>query len=122
MQLLAAAGADPLFVKTSSVPAIVQATEVGGRPLPEPAGMTAMMAALSSENIRRRLLAGTPNAEEQTVLEAVTLTADLGIDVNAADEDGDTALHRAVRLRFNSVVQFLAGRGAALAAKNKAGQ
>jgi uncharacterized protein len=123
MERLAAAGADPLFVKTTTVPAIVQPSEVNGRPVPEPAGMTAMMAALSSENIRRRLLATTvPNAEEHVVLDAVRLTAKLGVDVNAADEDGDTALHRAAKLRFNSVVQFLVEQGARLDVRNAFGQ
>ena len=123
MQVLAASGADPLFVKMSSVPAIVQPTEVGGRPLPEPAGMTALMAALSSENIRRRLIStGTPNAEERIVMDAARLAVTLGVDVNAADEDGDTALHRAARLRFNSVVQFLAEKGARLDVRNRIGQ
>lgn len=123
MQLLAAAGANPLFVKTFTVPDIVQPSEVNGRPVPEPAGMTSIMAALSAESVRRRLLsAGVPNAEEQAVLEAVTLAARLGVDVNAADEDGETALHRAARLRFNSVVEFLAGNAAKLEPKNKLGQ
>jgi uncharacterized protein len=123
MERLAAAGADALFVKTTTVPAIVQPSEVNGRPVPEPAGMTAMMAALSSENIRRRLLGATaPNAEERIVLDAVRLTVKLGVDVNAADEDGDTALHRAVKLRFNSVIEFLVEQGARLDVRNTFGQ
>ena len=122
MQALIDAGADPLFVKTTGVPAIVQASEVNGRPLPEPAGMTALMAALAPENIRRRLLTPTANAEEPVVLEAVKIAIARGIDVNAVDDDGDSAMHRAVRLRFNSVVQFLAENGARLDVRNKEGQ
>lgn len=122
MQVLAASGANPLFVKMTSVPEIVQPSEVNGRPLPEPAGMTTLMAALAPENIRRRLLTPTANAEEPVVLEAVKLATGLGVDVNAVDEEGDGAMHRAVRLRFNSVVEFLAERGARLDARNKLGQ
>jgi len=122
MQALAAAGADPLFVKTSSVPAIVQPSEVNGRPLPEPGGMTALMAALSPENIRRRLLTPTANAEEPVVLDAVKIAVTLGVDVNIVDDDGESAMHRAARLRFNSVVQFLAEKGARLDVRNTVGQ
>jgi ankyrin repeat protein len=122
MQALGGAGADPMFIKTTSVPAIVQPSEVNGRPLPEPAGMTALMAALSQENIRRRLLAPSSNAEEQVVLEAARIAVGFGVDVNALDEDGDGAMHRAARLRFNSVVQFLADNGARLDVRNKIGQ
>ncbi len=122
MQALADGGADPKFIKTTTVPAIVQPSEVNGRPLPEPAGMTALMAALSQESIRRRLLTPTANAEEQVVLEAAKIAVGLGVDVNALDEDGDGAMHRAARLRFNSVVQFLAEKGARLDVKNNIGQ
>jgi len=122
MQALSAGGANPLFVKTTSVPEIVQPSEVNGRPLPEPGGMTTLMAALAPENIRRRLLTPTAVAEEPVVLEAVKLATALGVDVNAVDDEGDGAMHRAVRLRFNSVVQFLAEKGARVDVKNKLGQ
>jgi ankyrin repeat protein len=56
------------------------------------------------------------------VLDAVRLTVKLGVDVNAADEDGDTALHRAVKLRFNSVIEFLVEQGARLDVRNTFGQ
>lgn len=121
MEALAAAGADPFFVKTSTVPWIVQPSEVNGRPVPEPGGMTALMAALSVENIRRRLLTPAANAEEPVVLEAVKIAIGLGVNVNAVDDDGESALHRAVRLRFNSVIQLLAEKGARLDTKNKMG-
>src|SRR5207247_611039 len=47
---------------------------------------------------------------------------DLGADVNAANHAGDTALHFAAAQKFDSVVQFLIDRGAALNAPNKKGQ
>jgi ankyrin repeat protein len=46
----------------------------------------------------------------------------MGADVNAANEAGDTALHRVAAKRFNTVVQFLADNGARLEVKNKEGQ
>jgi ankyrin repeat protein len=51
-------------------------------------------------------------AREALVLEAVTLTAELGVDVNAANTDGRTALDAAKALKFDSVVRFLVDKGA----------
>ncbi|MSV35993.1 MAG: ankyrin repeat domain-containing protein [Bryobacterales bacterium] len=47
-------------------------------------------------------------------LEAVKMCLELGIDVNAADGDGRTALHGAAHKGRNGVVQFLVDRGAKL--------
>jgi ankyrin repeat protein len=58
------------------------------------------------------------NAE---ALEAVQLLWKLGADVNAADANGDTALHGAVLRAADSVVKFLAENGADLNAVNKKG-
>jgi ankyrin repeat protein len=49
---------------------------------------------------------------EAMALEAVKLAVDLGVDVNAADTDGRTALNAAKDLRYNAVVQFLVEKGA----------
>ena len=58
---------------------------------------------------------------ESQVLETVQTAVNLGADVNAANGDGDTALHSAAVLGFDTVVQFLADHGAQLNAKNKRG-
>ena len=47
-------------------------------------------------------------------LEAVNLCLDLGIDPNAADDEGRTALHGAAHQGRNVVVQLLVDRGAKL--------
>ena len=48
---------------------------------------------------------------------------DLGLDINAANDNGDTALHVAVTGRGSpEIVRFLISRGANLQAKNKRGQ
>ena len=49
---------------------------------------------------------------EALMLEAVTLAADQGVDLNAANTDGRTALDAARALKFESVVKFLVDRGA----------
>ena len=59
--------------------------------------------------------------DERITLDSVNLLLELGSDVNAVNETGDTALHAAAANRFNSVIQLLAERGANLEAKNKRG-
>jgi len=49
---------------------------------------------------------------EALVLETVKLAVDLGIDVNAANTDGRTALDAATLLKFERVVKFLVEKGA----------
>jgi ankyrin repeat protein len=49
---------------------------------------------------------------ETLMLEAVKLIVDSGIDVNAANSDGRTALDAARALRYDNVVQFLTDKGA----------
>jgi ankyrin repeat protein len=52
-------------------------------------------------------------------LEAVKMSLELGIDVNAADADGRTALHGAAHKGRNDVVQMLIDHGAKLDARDK---
>ena len=56
------------------------------------------------------------------MLEAARGAIDAGVDVNAADAAGNTALHTAARRRLDTVVQFLADSGADLHALNDQGQ
>ncbi len=60
-----------------------------------------------------------PAEDERLTLEAARLVVELGVDVNAATTAGDTALHDAARQGFDSVIQFLADKGADLNVKNK---
>ncbi len=62
---------------------------------------------------------GITRSTEAEALQAVHLCVELGADVNAVNEAGDTALHGAAwRERADSIVQFLVDRGAELDAKN----
>ena len=49
---------------------------------------------------------------EPLTLEAVRLIAELGVDVNAANVDGRTALDAAKASKYDSVVRFLLDNGA----------
>jgi ankyrin repeat protein len=122
LKVLAEAGADPMFVKTAAGPAVVQISENGGRPAPEPSGMTTLMAAVAPERLRTQLSQrGAFAREEDAVLEAVKLIVSQRVDVNAKDADGETALHRAVALGHASVVQYLVEHGADVNIRNAEG-
>jgi ankyrin repeat protein len=51
-------------------------------------------------------------AREALMLESVTLAADQGVDLNAVNSDGRTALDAARALKYESVVKVLSERGA----------
>jgi ankyrin repeat protein len=53
-----------------------------------------------------------PGAREALTLEAVKLAIEQGVDVNAANADGRTALDAAKALKYDTVVQFLVDKGA----------
>ena len=59
-------------------------------------------------------------ATEQPTWEGTKLALELGSDVTATTDRGDTAAHGAAALGFSSVVQLLAEHGADLDFKNKA--
>jgi ankyrin len=96
MRLLVAHGANPSFVA--------------------PGGRTILMAPVSAD----ALPAFRPS--EARGLEVVKAALEFGADVNATTEKGETALHSAAKLGYNSVVQFLAENGARLDVKNGRGE
>jgi ankyrin repeat protein len=59
---------------------------------------------------------------EAVTLETVRMAAEKGVDVNAANADGNTALHVSAARGYDSVVKYLVGKGAKLDVKNKRGQ
>jgi uncharacterized protein len=59
--------------------------------------------------------------KESAVLEAVKICYEAGLDINAKDDNGDTAMHGAVLRGANSVIRFLAEHGALLNEKNRIG-
>ena len=110
-------------------PEIMQALKAGGADagIAMPNGVTPLMFAAgigSGANQSRRGIAvidfGKVEPESQ-VLATVQTVVSLGADLNAANGDGDTALHGAAVLGYDTVVQFLADHGAQLNAKNKRG-
>jgi ankyrin repeat protein len=110
-------------------PEILRALKVAGADpgLSMPNGAMPMMLAAgmgSSTTANRRGVRivdfGKMEAESRA-LETVTTALSLGGDVNATNNAGDTALHSAVAMGYNAVIQFLADHGADVNAKNKRG-
>ena len=85
-------------------------------------GTTPLMAAVAARRRREPGLAPNPAEDERRVREAARAAIDAGVDVNAADAAGNTALHTATARRLDTVVQLLADSGADLHALNDNGQ
>jgi ankyrin repeat protein len=84
--------------------------------IPSAAGTTALMVAAG--------LGYAGNFSQQMAeswIPAVQLCLDLGLDVNAADSQGYTALHGAAYRGDNELVKFLVSKGAKIDARNKRG-
>lgn len=88
--------------------------------------MAALMGGLGQGDRRDRFLtevqmaAAAPTQEAETVATA-TAALELGADVNATSDTGDTALHTAATRGVIPVIKLLANAGAALDVKNKRG-
>jgi uncharacterized protein len=108
MLVLAAAGADPRSGMSNGTTPLMAAAGVGADPTADRRGLT--------------VFDGGKIADESRVVEAVTAALDLGGDVNAVNQAGDTALHGAASFGYDRVVQLLADKGAQLSVKNARGQ
>jgi len=100
MRALAALGADPLITNADGSTALMAAAGLGTRSPGEDAGT------------------------EPEVLEAMQVALDLGVDINAVDKNGETAMHGAAYKNIPAVVEFLAAKGAKIEVwnqKNKRG-
>ncbi len=106
MRLLAERGADPLVVHRS------ETVLTDGLKWPrEIEETTAILAALGLGGGRAWVNA--PRGDrEAMILETVKTAAELGVDVNAANHDGKTALELAKQSKYQSVVAFLQENGA----------
>jgi len=106
MRLLLSRGADPKIATGSDTPQDVNA----GPQRRNPGGINPLMAA-----------AGLGSKEEDTVgrkkteadgIEAIKVLLDAGVDVNAADGRGQTALYGAALQGYDEIVKFLLSKGA----------
>lgn len=102
MRLLLKQGADPMVVHHADY-----AVEGAGR---RTQVTTALMAATGMGGGTAWVQPDRGEREALT-LEAVKLAAELGVDVNAANTDGRTALDAATALKYETVVKFLVEKG-----------
>jgi ankyrin repeat protein len=104
-------GATPILFAAdrSDVPLMRLLIELGADPLlPNLNNTTPLMAAAGLGTTEPLEEAG----EENEALEAVNMLLDLGADINAVNNDGDTAMHGAAYNIYPRVVELLAQRGA----------
>lgn len=59
---------------------------------------------------------------EEASIEAITMLLDRGIDINATNDDGETAAHGAAQRGADKVLRFLFEHGAKIDVKNKEGR
>jgi ankyrin repeat protein len=109
--VLGKVGATPFLMAaaTADVALMRALVELGADPqLPNSEHCTPLLAAAGVGVTAAEETAGT----EPEVLEAVKLALQLGADVNAVDDNGETAVHGAAYRNFPQVVQFLADHSA----------
>jgi ankyrin repeat protein len=106
-------GATPLAraAKAGDVPVIKALLDKGADPT----------LALANRTTTAMLAAG-GNAPEPKVLEAVTLLVEHGVDVNAFNANGQTVLHNAATRGQNTVISYVASKGAKLDRRDKQGR
>jgi ankyrin repeat protein len=117
-------GATPLLraARTNDTAVMRLLLDGGANPfltLPDRTNALMIAAGLGSGGLRGegiRIVVPTPEG----AVEAVALLLDRGMDVDAFNNTGNTALHGAV-VKGDAVVKYLASRGASLNLKNKAG-
>jgi ankyrin repeat protein len=95
MKTLAALGADPLLKNVENSTPLMAAAGLATRSPGEDAGT------------------------ENEVLEAVQVALELGADINAVDNNGETAMHAAAYKNLPKVVKFLAAKGAKIDVWNR---
>jgi ankyrin repeat protein len=109
--VLSKVGASPLLLAAVTADALLMRTLValGADPrLPNAQHCTPLMAAAGVGTRAPGEEAGT----EPEALEAVALALELGNDVNAVDDNGETAMHGAAYKNLPKVVELLAAKGA----------
>jgi ankyrin repeat protein len=119
MRLLARHGADPRFVHDVEYPT----GSYGTYSRVNEGATTALMAAVGmGGDINSGWALPSAGDREARALEAAKVALEAGVDVNAANANGDTALHGAAARNFESIVKYLVANGASIEARNKAGR
>lgn len=111
-------GASPFLMasRTADIPMMKLLLELGADPKMKSAeGCTAMMVAAGVGVIA----VGEEPGTETEVIEAIRMLSELGVDVNASDDNGETAMHGAAYRNYPAAVGVLAEIGADPAVWNR---
>jgi ankyrin repeat protein len=117
MRTLASAGADALLATTDTL----FSNEANGYRLQTIGNTTPLMAAAGAGRFNGNYPEFT-EAEEKNAIEAVQMALELGADINAVNDYGQTALHAAAYLKADALVQFLVEKAAKTEIIDKFGQ
>jgi ankyrin len=112
MRLLLKYGADPKFVHHGD-----RMVEGRGEAFQHRTDVTTAVMAATGMGGGRAWVQPPRGEREALTLEAVKIAVDLGVDVNAANADGRTALDGAQALKYESVISYLAAHGAKASGK-----
>lgn len=116
------AGTTPFLraAKAGDVPVMRLLIERGANPkVTTRAGLNALMLA-AGLGTKEEDASGRRKTEAEAI-DAIRMALDAGLDINASNALGQTALHGAATQGFDRVVRFLADRGASLEVKDKRG-
>ena len=112
MRMLLKQGADPLFVHHGD-----RVIEGRGEAFQHRLDVTTTVMAATGLGGGRAWVQPPRSERESLTLDAVKVAVDCGVDVNAANSDGRTALDGAQALKYESVVAFLKEHGAKASGK-----
>jgi uncharacterized protein len=121
-------GATPFWLAARyAEPDVMRALAAGGADMRfvMPDGTTALMAPMTVRTFGPdddAATGGGPPITERMMVDAMIAAAELGVDLDATNNAGATALHLAVAKRFSTIVQLLASKGAKLQVKDKRGR
>src|SRR5207302_9979435 len=111
-------GATPFFLaaRTADAELMRELAKLGADPMINSADNSTPLMAAAGLGTRSP---GEDAGTESEVLEAMQAALDLGADINAVDNNGETAMHGAAYKNLPAAVQFLAGKGAKIEIWNR---
>ena len=116
-------GTTPLMraAKANDIDAMKALFDAGADPLITQKDHTTVLMIIAGGGAGVGAFAPSLRVTEEGAIQAIQLSLDHGVDINAINTNGLTAMHRAAALGTDKVVKYLAEHGASLNSKNKDG-
>jgi ankyrin repeat protein len=105
--------------KTNDIAVMKLLLDHGADPFLTQKDHTNVMMIIAAGGARAGAYAAAFSVTEEGAIQSLKLCLDHGVDVNAFNNNGETALHRAAQRGADKIVKFLAENGAKLDQKNK---